>query len=400
MKVINFGDNTYRIFGDDLKVEGKLPAGTYDVLFSEMPGYSLIKRADFETTTKVYGPHKDLVNQMITRYEQFNSNFGVILGGRKGTGKTMTARLLSEAFKAKDIPTIIISKATPGLPDFIQSIEQEVFILFDEFEKVFPKGNSDTKDLQSQFLPVFDGLSNTKHFYMVTINDYNKLNDYFLGRTGRFYYNIRFDAIGKDEITEILNDKLDKSLKLDINRLSFILSIIDANYDQLMSIIKELNLGSSIDYIFKYLNLDLSATLNNMSYDAEIFFENGDIVKEDGINFNIMNSFFSYRINEYAKASYDSNPNIQTHYYIGYLSFDTDIFELADHNKLVAHNIIQEDGQPAIDFDSDFGLHNESKDKSIRHMLNDDNVKVKRVELTRRIVQPSKIAIDTALKNQ
>ena len=82
-------------FGDDLKVEGKLPAGTYDVLFSEMSGYSLIKRANFETTTKVYGPHKDLVNQMITRYEQFNSNFGVILGGRKGTGKTMTARLLS-----------------------------------------------------------------------------------------------------------------------------------------------------------------------------------------------------------------------------------------------------------------------------------------------------------------
>lgn len=82
MKVINFGDNTYRIFGDDLKVEGKLPVGTYDVLFSEMSGYSLIKRADFETTTKVYGPHKDLVNQMITRYEQFNSNFGVILGGR------------------------------------------------------------------------------------------------------------------------------------------------------------------------------------------------------------------------------------------------------------------------------------------------------------------------------
>ena len=400
MKVINFGDNTYRIFGDDLKVEGKLPAGTYDVSFSEMSGYSLIKRADFETTTKIYGPHKDLVNQMITRYEQFDSNFGVILGGRKGTGKTMTARLLSEAFKAKDIPTIIISKATPGLPDFIQSIEQEAFILFDEFEKVFPKGNSDTKDLQSQFLPVFDGLSNTKHFYMITINDYNKLNDYFLGRTGRFYYNIRFDAIGKDEIAEILNDKLDESLKLDINRLSFILSIIDVNYDQLMSIIKELNLGSSIDYIFKYLNLDLSTTLNSMVYDAKIFFENGDIVEEDSINFNIMNSFFITNINAYVKASYDSDPNIQTRRYFGDLSFDTSILELVDHNKLVARNFIQEDGLPAIDFDSDFGPHNKSEDKSIRYMTNGDNVKVERVELTRRAAKTRTIAIDTALKNQ
>lgn len=397
MKVINFGDNTYRIFGDDLKVEGKLPAGTYDVLFSEMSGYSLIKRADFETTTKVYGPHKGLVNQMITRYEQFNSNFGVILGGRKGTGKTMTARLLSEAFKAKDIPTIIISKATPGLPDFIQSIEQEVFILFDEFEKVFPKGNSDTKDLQSQFLPVFDGLSNTKHFYMITINDYNKLNDYFLGRTGRFYYNITFDAIGQDEITEILKDKLNEPLKLDINRLSFILSIIDVNYDQLMSIIKELNLGSSIDYIFKYLNLDLSKTLTNMTYDVKIFFKNGDIAEEQNLYVNIMNPYFSNSVLAYAKATYDEDPNIITHRYYGDLSFDTNILKITDNNKLVADNFICDDGQPAIEFEPDTSY---SDTKTMRTMDHNDNLEVNRVEFTRRMAQASKIAVDTALKNQ
>lgn len=397
MKVINFGDNTYRIFGDDLKVEGKLPVGTYDVLFSEMSGYSLVKRADFETTSKVYGPHKELVNQMITRYEQFNSNFGVILGGRKGTGKTMTARLLSEAFKAKEIPTIIISKATPGLPDFIQSIEQEVFILFDEFEKVFPKGTSDTKDLQSQFLPVFDGLSNTKHFYMITINDYNKLNDYFLGRTGRFYYNITFDAIGKDEITEILTDKLDKSLKLDITRLSFILSIIDVNYDQLMSIIKELNLGSSIDYIFKYLNLDLSKTLTNMTYDVKIFFKNGDIAEEQNLYVNIMNPYFSNSVLAYAKATYDEDPNIITHRYYGDLSFDTNILKITDNNKLVADNFICDDGQPAIEFEADSSY---SDTKSMRTMDHNDNLEVNRVEFTRRLAQPSKIAVDTALKDQ
>ena len=397
MKVINFGDNTYRIFGDDLKVEGKLPAGTYDVLFSEMSGYSLVKRTDFETADKVYGPHKELVNQMLARYEQFDSNFGVILGGRKGTGKTMTARLLSEAFKAKDIPTIIISKATPGLPDFIQSIEQEVFILFDEFEKVFTSGRYDTKDLQSQFLPVFDGLSNTNHFYMITINDYNKLNDYFLGRTGRFYYNIKFDAIGKDEIAEILNDKLDESLKLDINRLSFILSIIDVNYDQLMSIIKELNLGSSIDYIFKYLNLDLSTTLEGVTYDMKIFFENGDIAEEQSVYVNIMRQYFGKSILAYAKATYDDNPNIITHRYYGELSFDTNILKIADNHKLVADNFICDDGQPAIEFEPDTSY---SDDKSMRTLTPEDNVKVKRIEFTRRMAQPSQIAIDMAPKNQ
>ena len=394
MKVINFGDNTYRIFGDDLKVEGKLPAGTYDIVFSEMSGYSLVKRADFKTTGKVYGQHKQLVNQMLTRYEQFDSNFGVILGGRKGTGKTLTARLLSEAFKAKDIPTIIVSKATPGLPDFLQSIEQEVFILFDEFEKVFPK-NKDT-DLQSQFLPVFDGLSNTKHFYMITINDYNLLNDYFLGRTGRFYYNIKFDTIGTDEIKEILNDKLSDELKLDLNRLAFILSIINVNYDQLMSIVKELNLGSSIDYIFKYLNLDLTKSVYNMQYDFKVFFENGDIVTSNARDFNIMQSIHRTELYDYAKTQYDSDPNITTHLYSGDLLFKTNILEITDNHKLVANNFIGNGGLPAIEFECD--RYDEPRDKSIKFMTEDDNVKIKRIELTPAVIRPQEIAIDMTTK--
>ena len=59
-----------------------------------------------------------------------------------------------------------------------------------------------------------------------------------------------------------------------------------------MSIIKELNLGSSIDYIFKYLNLDLSKTLNELTYDIKIFFENGDIAEEQNLYVNIMSPYF------------------------------------------------------------------------------------------------------------
>lgn len=94
MKIVNLG-STLRIFPDDLKVEDKIPTGTYDVDFNPMSGYSLTKRSDFETTEKVYGEHDMLADKMVNRYEHSTKNFGVILGGRKGTGKSLTARLSS-----------------------------------------------------------------------------------------------------------------------------------------------------------------------------------------------------------------------------------------------------------------------------------------------------------------
>ena len=128
MKIVNLG-STLRIFPDDLKVEDKIPTGTYDVDFNPMSGYSLTKRSDFETTEKVYGEHDMLADKMVNRYEHSTKNFGVILGGRKGTGKSLTARLVSEKLLAKDIPTIVVTENTPGLAKFLQTIEQSVLFL-------------------------------------------------------------------------------------------------------------------------------------------------------------------------------------------------------------------------------------------------------------------------------
>lgn len=51
MKVVNLG-STLRIFSDELTVEDRIPAGTYDVNFDPMGGYSLSMRPDFKTTEK------------------------------------------------------------------------------------------------------------------------------------------------------------------------------------------------------------------------------------------------------------------------------------------------------------------------------------------------------------
>lgn len=280
MKVIDF-NGTHRIFGDNLIVNDKLPIGTYDIIFSSQTGYALQKRKDMTVPEKLYGEHETLANNMIRRYESLNKNFGVILGGRKGTGKTMLARLVSSKLMKQSIPTVIVSENTPNLPAFLQSIEQEIFVLFDEFEKVFEKNYTDNNgeiDEQTQFLPLFDGLTNNKHFYMITINNYDKLNEYFLGRPGRFHYDIQFNEIQVNEIKEILNDQLTIEVE-NVNKLANILFNFNVNYDQLMAIIDELNFGSPIDYIVKYMNLDLFSSQAEREYEFTLHHKNGDKIK-------------------------------------------------------------------------------------------------------------------------
>lgn len=51
---------------------------------------------------------------------------------------------------------------------------------------------------------------------MITINDYDKLNNYLKGRTGRFYYDFKFGDISADEIEEYVDDNL--TCELDIEK--------------------------------------------------------------------------------------------------------------------------------------------------------------------------------------
>lgn len=271
MKIVNLG-NTLRIFADDLTVEDRIPVGTYSVEFNQTSGYFLSKVKDFTHDGKVYGRHLELVDKMIDRYTKSDRNFGAILGGRKGTGKSLSARILSEKLRQLGIPTILVAENTPGLPRFLQSIEQPILILIDEFEKIFIYDEENNEDDQSQFLSLFDGIASNRHFYLITINDYKRLNPYFQGRTGRFYYDITFDRLTLQEIRHFLEDNAEHFEVT--NRLISLLYRLDANYDQLTAVARELNYGESIDNILDYLNIGLNGE-NNQTYDAIYTFKDG-----------------------------------------------------------------------------------------------------------------------------
>ena len=317
MKIADLGE-TLRIFPDSLKVYDKIPVGTYRVEFSPMSGYYLSKQKDFDKPAKVYGKHNDYADLMMSRYQKAERNFGTILGGRKGTGKSMLARIMSLRLLEQGIPTIMVTNNTENLPDFLAEIEQPVFVLFDEFEKVFKysKYSGDKQDEQSQFLSLFDGFHSNKHFYLITVNSYDKLNEYFIGRTGRFYYNFNFQDLSIDETQEFLQDTLKDTSKL--KRLVSLMLRLQVNYDQLQSIVGELNMGESIENILDYLNLGLNENQPSVKYKVTYKFDNGTTyTTEERIESFTEKIILS--VNDYSKKNgkehqYDYNFGIQFDY--------------------------------------------------------------------------------------
>lgn len=97
---------------------------------------------------------------------------------------------------------------------------------------------------------------------MITINDYTKLNEYFKGRTGRFYYDITFGKMTMSEINDYIEDCVEPQYITD--SLVPLLYRLGTNYDQLNAIARELNLGESIENILKYLNLDCLKNVMNI----------------------------------------------------------------------------------------------------------------------------------------
>lgn len=170
MNIIKAGSR-YQIYGEDLNTYDKLPVRSYDVVFNKKQGFFLVARPDLVVKEeKVYGNHKQRVAKVMKSFKQTDRNFGVILSGQKGIGKSLMARLLAEEGIANGMPVITVTDYIPGIASFLSSIEQEVIVIFDEFEKTFSKLD-DQPDPQEEMLSLFDGLDGGKKLFVITCNE-------------------------------------------------------------------------------------------------------------------------------------------------------------------------------------------------------------------------------------
>lgn len=278
MKVLESG-STYNIFPDDLIVKDTLDVGIYVVRLSKQ-GFYLERTSQFgNTEEKMYGNSQVKIDKIKRTYHVGTRSLGVLFSGAKGIGKTLcVANLTKQLRDESNLPTIIINTAFKGISDFIESIQQEVVVVFDEFEKVFidtdddDEVDSDSREAQSALLGLLDGVSSQKRLYVLTVNSLSRVSEYLLGRTGRIHYHIKFDYPTTQAVNEYLKDNLKPKYYSQISQVLDFTSHIGVTYDTLRSIVFELNLGYPFEEALMDLNVDITG---KERYDVEFILENG-----------------------------------------------------------------------------------------------------------------------------
>lgn len=281
MKTISTG-RIFKIYDDSLKTYDRLPAQSYSVRFSKMEGFYLEKHQDIEVSEeKIYGVHLEKVEKVLKNFKLIDRNLGIILSGNKGIGKSLFAKILSTKAIESGYPVIIVDSFIPGIASYIEDIEQECVILFDEFDKTFGniKTGDNEADPQAGLLSLFDGMAQGKKLFIVTCNELRYLNDYLINRPGRFHYHIRFEYPSPQEVREYLMDKLEEKYWTEIDKVIMFSRKIDLNYDCLRAISFELNLGEPFEEAIKDLNI---INMNSEKYDVVLTFRDGSKMTSRG----------------------------------------------------------------------------------------------------------------------
>lgn len=272
-----------QVYGEDVKTYKSIPVGSYDVCFNKMIGFYMVPRPDLEPhEDKIYGNHEEKVNKVMRAYDLFDRNMGIILSGQKGAGKSLFARILAEKAIKRGMPVITVAAPYPGVASFLASIEQEIVVIFDEFEKIFSK--KDNYDPQEDMLSLFDGMDNGKKMFVITCNEVNKLNQYMLNRPGRFHYHFVISSPSSDEVRQYMEDKLSKEYYGYIDRIVGFANTVNITYDYLRAIAFELNMGYSLDETLNDLNI---MRTKDVCFDIVFRFSNGQVYQAYSKNLDL-----------------------------------------------------------------------------------------------------------------
>lgn len=216
----------------------ELPVGNYMIQQDPQSGTLFLLCVDpFQTVKKVYGGLNQKAKRIYNTFTQRDNSTGVILNGEKGSGKTLLARNLSILAAKDGIPTIIITEPwhDDQFKKLIQDIKQPCIILFDEFEKVYHK-----RETQTDMLTLLDGVYPTKKMFVLTCNDKYAIDSHMRNRPGRAFYMIDFKELEMGFIKEYCEATLND--KSHIESLCNLSLVFDAfNFDMLKAIVEEMN---------------------------------------------------------------------------------------------------------------------------------------------------------------
>lgn len=301
MNIVNAGSR-YQVYGEDVQTYEELPTATYTVGFHPQMGFWLTKHDDLVINEgTIYGDHARKADKILKSFQISARNFGVILSGKKGIGKSLLARMIANKSIENDMPVIIVDAAISGISNFLSSIQQEVTIIFDEFEKTFRK--TDDSDPQIEMLSLFDGIDNGKKLFVITCNNPRDLNEFLVNRPGRFHYHFEITCPAPEEIRAYMTDKLGTGWDDEIDKIIKLSQMSNITFDCLRAIAFDLKQGYPLEETLMDLNINYE---RDVAYDVTVRLSNG-----------WTNTKYSYRVNLYSAGwVYCEFYNKEFYYYV------------------------------------------------------------------------------------
>lgn len=247
------GDNVF-VVGSADSITNELEALTYVVKFNPQNGqFYLQVTPDMELPEKIYGGLDNRADRIMNTYFDRPNNTGVLLQGEKGSGKTLLIKQLSKNARARGLPTIIVSAEykDDNFTTFITSITCEALVVFDEFDKVYEKQES-----QNLILSLLDGVSQGRKLYVLTVNNKDKVSQFFVNRPSRIFYNYTYTGLEESFVREYCLEKLDDQSQIDdIIRVTSVFT--NFNFDMLKSMVEEMNrYKETAKQVVNHINID------------------------------------------------------------------------------------------------------------------------------------------------
>ena len=250
------------------------PGKVYDLLIKTVWGEQVTRftlNGEMNLPPTVYQTKKDkiFIDRVLKNFNSSEKNTtGVLLTGDKGTGKSVTAKVLAE--KAQ-LPIIVINPDMEEkyLEEFFKEFDQPVCILFDEVDKNFST---------QKMLTFLDGMHKTaKKLVIMTANDEDNLSNYIKNRCSRIRYYRHYSMLeDAKEYAELICDEKGIDNKEEI--VDFIVKNIKyPSIDNISSFIdeviftKEWNL--SLNEVLEFMNINVGEGPVSEEKDDDIDYE-------------------------------------------------------------------------------------------------------------------------------